>query len=252
MEGKGKELAVGSGLSKSLDDTRVDSHSYYLARRTTMEMLRDRGYDVLNEDINLTLQEFRALYGERPNVDRLRISAQHCSDSSKKIVVVFCGSGIIKVNAIREIAADVLGRESLTGLILVLSSDITSQALKAVELFSFKVELFQLNELLVNITKHVLRPKHRVLNDQEKESLLKKFSIEEQQLPKLLKKDPTARYYGLEKGQVVEVTYKGEGTARIREILECVGMAEEGLPLNVVSSAQVLAKCGEFVEHKRH
>lgn len=85
MEGKGKELAVGSGLSKSLDESRVDSHSYYLARRTTVEMLRDRGYDISNEDINLTLQEFRALYGDRPNVDRLRISAQHCSDSSKKV-----------------------------------------------------------------------------------------------------------------------------------------------------------------------
>lgn len=85
MEGKGKELAVGSGLSKSLDESRVDSHSYYLARRTTMEMLRDRGYDISNEDINLTLHEFRALYGDRPNVDRLRISAQHCSDSSRKV-----------------------------------------------------------------------------------------------------------------------------------------------------------------------
>ncbi|CAF2298890.1 DNA-directed RNA polymerases IV and V subunit 5B [Brassica napus] len=222
MEGKGKELAVGSGLSKSLDESRVDSHSYYLARRTTMEMLRDRGYDISNEDINLTLQEFRSLYGDPPNVDRLRISAQHCSDSSKKIAVVFCGSGIVKVNAIREIAADVLGRENLTGLILVLQSDITNQALKAVELFSFKVELFHLTELLVNITKHVLRPKHRVLNDQGKESLFKKFSIEEQQLPKLLKKDPTAKYYGLEKGQVVEVTYKGEGSESDHVLYRCV------------------------------
>ncbi|XP_009141984.1 DNA-directed RNA polymerases IV and V subunit 5B [Brassica rapa] len=222
MEGKGKELAVGSGLSKSLDESRVDSHSYYLARRTTMEMLRDRGYDISNEDINLTLQEFRSLYGDPPNVDRLRISAQHCSDSSKKIAVVFCGSGIVKVNAIREIAADVLGRENLTGLILVLQSDITNQALKAVELFSFKVELFHLTELLVNITKHVLRPKHRVLNDQEKESLFKKFSIEEQQLPKLLKKDPSAKYYGLEKGQVVEVTYKGEGSESDHVLYRCV------------------------------
>lgn len=56
---------------------------------------------------------------------------------------MFCGSGMVKVNAMRVIAADVLSRESITGLILVLESHITNQALKAVELFSFKVELFQ-------------------------------------------------------------------------------------------------------------
>jgi len=56
---------------------------------------------------------------------------------------VFCGTGIVKVNAMRVIAADVLSRENITGLILVLQSHITNQALKAVELFSFKVELFE-------------------------------------------------------------------------------------------------------------
>lgn len=56
---------------------------------------------------------------------------------------MFCGTGIVKVNAMRVIAADVLSRENITGLILVLQSHITNQALKAVELFSFKVELFE-------------------------------------------------------------------------------------------------------------
>jgi DNA-directed RNA polymerase I, II, and III subunit RPABC1 len=97
---------------------------------------------------------------------------------------VFCGTGIVKVNAMRVIAADVLSRENITGLILVLQSHITNQALKAVELFSFKVELFEITDLLVNVSKHVLRPKHQVLNDKEKESLLKKFSIEEKQVSK--------------------------------------------------------------------
>lgn len=40
----------------------------------------------------------------------------------------------------------------------------------------------QITDLLVNITKHVLKPKHQVLTDQEKEKLLKKYSIEEKQV----------------------------------------------------------------------
>jgi DNA-directed RNA polymerase I, II, and III subunit RPABC1 len=40
----------------------------------------------------------------------------------------------------------------------------------------------QITDLLVNITKHVLKPKHRVLTDQEKKRLLKKYNIEEKQV----------------------------------------------------------------------
>ena len=36
--------------------------------------------------------------------------------------------------------------------------------------------------MLVNITKHVLKPKHRVLTDQEKQRLLKKYNIDEKQV----------------------------------------------------------------------
>ena len=40
----------------------------------------------------------------------------------------------------------------------------------------------QITDLLVNITKHVLKPKHRVLTDQEKNKLLKKYSLNEKQV----------------------------------------------------------------------
>ncbi|CAN8254365.1 unnamed protein product [Cochlearia groenlandica] len=199
-------------VSKYVDPASEESHRYYLARRNALAMLKDRGYEVSDEDINLSLHDFRAVHGERPEVDRLLISAQHRSDSSKKVKVVFFGTGMVKVNAIRSVAAEVLSQETITGLIMVLQNHVTNQALKAIELFSFKVEIFQITDLLVNITKHVLKPQHQVLNDKEKRKLLKKFSIEEKQLPRISKKDAIVKYYGLEKGQVVKVNYSGELT----------------------------------------
>ncbi|KAH9649136.1 DNA-directed RNA polymerase V subunit 5A [Citrus sinensis] len=142
-----------SCLSGFVDNGSRDSLRYYLSRRTVLEMLKDRGYAVALSEINLSVQDFRAIYGQDPDVDRLRISISHQSDPSKRIT-----------------------------------------------------------DLLVNITKHVLKPKHQVLTDQEKEKLLKKYSIEEKQLPRMLKKDAIAQYYGLERGQVVKVTYSGEIT----------------------------------------
>lgn len=40
----------------------------------------------------------------------------------------------------------------------------------------------QITDLLVNITKHVLKPQHQLLTDEEKQRLLKKYSIEEKQV----------------------------------------------------------------------
>ncbi|OIW15473.1 hypothetical protein TanjilG_32877 [Lupinus angustifolius] len=203
---------VNGCLSSFIDDGSIESHRYYLSRRTALEMLKDRGYSVPPSEIEISLSEFRVIHGQNPDVDRLRFSATHHSDPSKRILVIFCGPGVVKVNVIRNIAGQIVNRETLTGLILIVQNQITAQALKSVKIFSFKVEIFQITDLLVNITKHVLKPQHEVLTEQEKQNLLKKYSLEEKQLPRMLQTDAISKYYGLERGQVVKVTYNGEVT----------------------------------------
>ncbi|XP_042001727.1 DNA-directed RNA polymerase V subunit 5A-like [Salvia splendens] len=209
-DGDGGDETFRSCLSSLLDTGSVESHRYYLSRKTLLEMLRDRGFAVPNCEIELPLEEFRTKHGDILDVDGFRISSLHKDDPSIKVLVLFCEPGIIKVNVVRGITTKI--QEGLDRLILVVQGKMTSQALKAVELFKFKVEIFQITDLLVNITKHELKPKHQVLTDAEKEKLLNQYSIEEKQLPRMLQKDAIARYYGLEKGQVVKVTYSGELT----------------------------------------
>ncbi|KAL6498514.1 DNA-directed RNA polymerase V subunit 5A [Orobanche hederae] len=206
------EENFGTCLSSLLDNGSIESHRYYLSRRTVLEMLKDRGFAVPSCEIEVSLEEFRNKYGQMPDVDDLRISALHKDDPSIKTMVIFCGQTIVKVNIIRAIGSMIPNKDSLSRLILVVQNKITNQALKAVDLFTFKVEIFQITDLLVNVTKHELKPKHQVLTDQEKQDLLKKYSIDEKQLPRMSEKDAIARYYGLEKGQVVKVTYSGELT----------------------------------------
>ncbi|XP_062165641.1 DNA-directed RNA polymerase V subunit 5A [Alnus glutinosa] len=217
MEGNGFEgdlngEILGPCLSSYVDEGSTESHRYYLARRTVLEMLKDRGYAVPASEIELSLQDFRAIHGQNPDLERLRISTNLRSDTLKRILVIFCGPSMLKVNNVRNILGQIVNRDTLSGLILVVQNHMTNQALKAVDVFPFKVEIFQITDLLVNITKHVLKPKHRVLTDQEKKRLLKKYNIEEKQLPRMLQKDAISKYYGLEKGQVVKVTYSGEIT----------------------------------------
>lgn len=75
---------VSPCLTSFVDDGTVESHRYFLARKTMLEMLKDRGFAIPNSEIETTLQEFREKYGQRPDVERLRISAMHRTDLTNK------------------------------------------------------------------------------------------------------------------------------------------------------------------------
>ncbi|XP_006663193.1 DNA-directed RNA polymerase V subunit 5A [Oryza brachyantha] len=190
----------------------VESKRLFLARRTALEMLRDRGYSVPEEEIARTLPEFRAWWGEKSEIERLAFTTTLVSDPSKKVQIVFCPPEPVKIATIREIYRQTEG-ENLSRLILILQSRILSRARESIkEIFKLKVDIFQVTELLVNITKHVLKPKHEVLSAAQKAKLLKQYNVEDSQLPRMLETDPVARYYGLDKGTVVKVIYDSELT----------------------------------------
>ncbi|XP_042486969.1 DNA-directed RNA polymerases IV and V subunit 5B-like [Macadamia integrifolia] len=173
-------------ICNMVDTGSVESHRYYLARRSVLEMLRDRGYDILDSEINQSLHEFRSLYGpDMVDLERIRINASLVSDPSQKIVAIFCGIDKVRVAIIQGIYTQIMSKEiSLrpSRVILVLQDEITTLARKAVSEFSFKVELFKIHDLLINITKHVLKPKHEILTPAEKEKLMKKHSLEDKQV----------------------------------------------------------------------
>ncbi|KAK1366040.1 DNA-directed RNA polymerase RPB5 subunit, eukaryote/virus [Heracleum sosnowskyi] len=199
-------------LSSFIDRGSKESHRYYLSRRTILEMLRDRGYSIPDSEIEMSLHQFRGIYGQSPDTSRLRISVSHESIPSKKILVVFSDRGIIKVNQVRNLAGLITDKESLSRLIVVIQDKITDQAMKNWDMFPFKVEIFQITDLLVNVTKHKMMPKHRLLTNEEKEQLLKKYNVDEKQLPRIKVDDAIVRYYAFEKGHVLEVTSNSEIT----------------------------------------
>ena len=65
--------------------------------------------------------------------------------SCLQILVVFCGQGVVKVNVIRIIATQIINKDTLSRLIIIVQNRVTNQALKAVDLFNFKVEIFQVS-----------------------------------------------------------------------------------------------------------
>ena len=61
-----------------------------------------------------------------------------------------------------------------------------------------------------DITKHDIVPKHELLNEKDREEVLKKFGITLRQLPRILDTDPMIKILEGKPGDVVRVTRKSQ------------------------------------------
>ena len=79
---------------------------------------------------------------------------------------------------------------------------------KGVDELARDVQMFQVKELMFNVSRHALVPLHEPIRDEAQiEEILKRYRLKSKhQLPLILGSDAMARYLALKPGQLVRIT----------------------------------------------
>ncbi len=75
--------------------------------------------------------------------------------------------------------------------------------------------------LKLDIQKHHLVPKHEILSDEEKEEFISNLEYDQENLPKILLKDPVVKDIGAEEGDILKITRNSQ-TAGVFETYRLV------------------------------
>tara|TARA_B110001450_G_scaffold205918_1_gene195950 strand:- start:59 stop:658 length:600 start_codon:yes stop_codon:yes gene_type:complete len=171
-----------------------------------LEMLKDRGYKI-EKKYKLSNDKFKKKYYEQ----NYNILVTH-KKKKNTLHVYFSLEYKNKLQTIKQIITDIFSvhTEDLFSTILVLHKKPNNIILKYINssLYKNKIEIFWMDILQINITKHILQPTFVLLNENDKQQLLEQFNIKVQQLPKLSIQDPICKYYKFPKLSVVKIIRK--------------------------------------------
>ncbi|KAF2436252.1 RPB5 subunit of DNA-directed RNA polymerase [Tothia fuscella] len=211
--------------------------------KTVKQMCQDRGYQILDEEIDITLDQFRSQFTDGVggiNRGAMTFTLQPTDEMREKLAdprkrpldpdqfgtvfVEFNGDANLGIKPVKQFVHEVGERHAYSGILITAVAP-TSASLKisaAMDPKLHTIEIFQESELVVNITRHELVPRHVLLGYEEKKALLERYRLKESQLPRIQRSDPVAKYLGLRRGQVVKIIRKSETAGRYASYRWCI------------------------------
>lgn len=152
------------------------------------KMLKERGI-ISNSDSVAS-----KLVGMEPNNGQYNIN-----ENGKKISLIFLFTTLASIKKDSDIEQFL---KKNTDHKFVICSKANKKAIN--QIIDFNGELFLIHELLVHLPSFHLTPKHEILNEDEKNILLKIYNINN--LPKIQQTDIMIRYYGGKVGDIFKIT----------------------------------------------
>jgi len=201
-------------------DDEIEIYKLWKIRKTVMQLCHDRMFMVSQEELDQTLDQFKAQYGSKPSEQKpqrsdLIVLVAHNDDPTDQMFVFFPDDPKVGIKTIKKYC-ERMQEENISRAIIVVQQGMTPSAKQSLSDMAprYILEQFLEAELLINITEHKLVPEHIILSVDEKQELLLRYKLKETQLPRIQQGDPVARYYGLKRGQVVKIVRPSETAGR--------------------------------------
>lgn len=199
----------------------AQARTLFESRRTLRAMLTRRGYILPDAVLQEMLRDFEARTGGAAATDEdpfpltimcTRGDVKRTMDAVGDVLMVFFQDDpaprkSIGIGPIREYLK-LMQAQECTDAIIVVQEGLTSPAcsmLKELESRGTRIVAFNTDELQVDIFEHEGVPLHTLLLPEEKDTLLREMHIRHDQLPRMQKQDPMAKYLGLQVDDVVKI-----------------------------------------------
>ena len=198
------------------------SHLFRI-RRTLLKMLKKRSYVVDAAQLAMTPLCFVDQFGDQPKQNDLTILAEHETDAEDQLFVFLPDDDKVCVKTIKQYC-EMMKEASVSHAILVVKQGVTPFAKTALQEMAstYLIEHFRDAELLVDVTEHRLVPAHALLSPEDRQALLDRYKLLAEQLPRIQRTDPVARYYGLKVGDVVKIVRPSETAGRYVTYRVCI------------------------------
>lgn len=175
------------------------SNDIYRSFTVIKEMLTDQGKNIDHMN-TISKSELDTMFRINENIFQINVN--------ENMKIVYYMNVKFKVQDLRKYIQPV-ENENITEILLVFKEKINNFNAKNIEEFdNIHLQVFLLKELLFNVSKHHLIPKHEVIREQDEiNELVQKYNLKSKlQFPAILKTDPMAKYLNIQSGQLVKIT----------------------------------------------
>lgn len=185
----------------------------YTSRNILLDQLYERDYDV-SKYTGSSISEISTLK-ENKQLDMLVEN----KNNNKVYVKYHIDSKALKSSQLYNYIEDLYEIEQVLGkndqLIIIITSKVNDTIINELKQIyennNHFITVFNIEELLFNILNHELVPKHKILNEEEKSNVYKKYNIgKNNELPEISRFDAVSKVIGVRPGEVCEITRKSK------------------------------------------
>jgi len=197
------------------------------SRQTIFEMMELRGFnfDKYKEYTSTELDIMLKNMNSKLNYEHMPLDmiSDHSTIDNKKCVIKYVLSRI-RVSNLKNFIGDLIEYDMVKpndDLIFIVKDKINNldtfyslfdSFLETNKIF---IQVFSIDNLIRNITKHELVPDMRIVSQQEKDDIKERYNIDSMNnIGLILKSDPSAMFYGIKSGDLVEITRTSETSGK--------------------------------------